>query len=461
MMRRIALVLALLVMTPLRAGATPLITLNAQGVDVSDVLSMLAAESGVNIVTDGSMKPERVTVNLRDVSFEEALDAIVTAHGLQVHREGTVLIVGTAESMNRRYGGLPNAEGTQTVVFSLSHASPDDVAKEIGDALPAGSVIIPDKRTGSVVVTADARTIVRARAVVAALDSGHEAAGTSTQTTLYKLSFVKPDDLLLKLRGVLPQVNAVADARQNAVLVTGGGDVQQLVAAIIADIDRASPQVEFEVRVADITPQNDTSDVGVEFGGLDLQGNLTPGQTTYAFANGTIPVNVRLNALISKGRAAILATPKLVTLNNVEADLTIGQTYPIVYSTSVFGGQNVQYVQIGVALRMTPTIGTDGSVTAEIHPEYSELEGFTATGYPIVTNRKIDSTLRVHDGETIVLGGLMRDASSETIEKVPWLADIPILGKFFQNKSTSHERDEIVFLITPHVIYPGAPPPQK
>ncbi|MBV8583651.1 MAG: type II and III secretion system protein [Candidatus Eremiobacteraeota bacterium] len=170
---------------------------------------------------------------------------------------------------------------------------------------------------------------------------------------------------------------------------------------------------------------------------------------------------MKLNALVSKGHAQILATPKLVTINNKEADLTIGETYPIVYSTSVLGGQNVQYVDIGVHLRLTPTIGSDGSVTAELHPEYSELIGFTSTGYPIVANRKIDSTLRVSDNQTIVLGGLMRDTSNETLEKVPWLGDIPILGKLFQNKETAHERDEIVFLITPHVIYPGSSPPAK
>jgi type II secretory pathway component GspD/PulD (secretin) len=148
-----------------------------------------------------------------------------------------------------------------------------------------------------------------------------------------------------------------------------------------------------------------------------------------------------------------------VTLNNKEADLQIGETYPIVYSTSVLGGQNVQYVDVGVHLRLTPTIGSDGSVTADLHPEYSEFMGFTPTGYPIVSNRKIDSSLRVRDGQAIVLGGLIRDASNETVSKVPGLGDIPLVGGLFRNRQTNHERDEIVFLITPHVLYPASTPP--
>jgi type II secretory pathway component GspD/PulD (secretin) len=129
--------------------------------------------------------------------------------------------------------------------------------------------------------------------------------------------------------------------------------------------------------------------------------------------------------------------------------------------TAILRGQNVQFVDIGVKLRLTPTIGPNGVVTAELHPEYSELQGVTSSGYPIITNRKIDSTLRVADSQTIVLGGLMSDIDSETLTKVPWLSDVPVLGKVFQNKETHHERDEVVFLITPHVIYPNTPPLAK
>ncbi len=434
------------------SAASGLISIDARDVDISQAIALLAAESGVNVVTDGSVKPERISIHLHDVTFQEALQAIVGTHALQVRRENGILVVGATEAMNRR---------GESVVLALQHAQPDEVAKELTDALPEGTVIIPDKRTGSVVVAGDAGSTSRARKLVEALDSAPFADGTLATTQSYRLRFLRPDDVVAKLKAVVPGGGFLADEEGNAVLVTGGEAVQQSAKSLIAKVDRASPQVMFEVKVADVTPVNDASNFGLEFGGLDLQGQPLPGAVAYAFTNGTIPVNVRLNALVSKGRASILATPKLVTINNKEADLTIGETYPIVYSTSVLGGQNVQYVDIGVHLRLTPTIGTDGSVTAELHPEYSELVGFTPSGYPIVANRKIDSTLRVQDNETIVLGVLMRDTSNETISKIPGLSEIPIIGKIFQNKATTHERDEIVFLITPHVIYPGTAPPTK
>jgi type II secretory pathway component GspD/PulD (secretin) len=203
---------------------------------------------------------------------------------------------------------------------------------------------------------------------------------------------------------------------------------------------------------------NEQSDVGIEFGGYDLSGQPISGAATYAFARDSIAVNARLNALVSQGHAQILATPKLVTLNNKEADLLIGQTYPVVYYDARLGGQQVEFVDIGVKLRLTPTIGADGSVTAEMHPEYSAIQGFVG-GYPVIANRKVDSTLRVKSDQTIVLGGLLRDIDSQTVTKIPFLADIPVFGKIFQNRQRTRTRDEVVFLITPHVIFPNTPLP--
>ena len=429
------------------------ISIDVRDADIGDVIALIAAESGKNIVTDGRVRPERVTLHLHGVTFEEALGVLVKAHGLQVHDQGSILIVGPADEMNREYGQT-SPMGAQTVVLPLERANADDVAKELAAALPEGTVIVPDRRTAAIVVTGDIDTIARSRQLVQALDAPSLGTGDGAVTKAYRLHYLKADDAIKQLKLLSSQGTFLADGDHNEVIVEGNDSVQSTAASLFATIDKPSPQVMFEVKVADVTPQNDSSNFGIEFGGVSFQGTQTLGSTTYTFAGTSAAVNLTLNALISKGRAEILATPKLVTVNNREADLLIGETYPVVFNTSVFGGQNVQFVDIGVKLRLTPTIGEDGTVTAELHPEYSEIEGTTSTGYPIIANRKIDSTLRVNDSQTIVLGGLMRDVSSETLTKFPGLADIPIIGRLFQNKQTTHERDEIVFLITPHVIYP-------
>ena len=460
-MKRLFLAVILAVATILPCAAqTARINIDVHEADLSDVIALLAAQSGTNIVADSSIKPERVTLHLHDVTFQDALTVLVQSHDLQVRRQNGILIVGTSESMNRRYGDANDPRSAKTAVLTLLHASPDDIAREIAGGLPDGTVIVPDKRTASVIVTGSEDTIVRARKLVTALDAPAYAANSGNLAHVYKLRFLKPSEVTSSLKDVLPDGSYVADDAQNAIVVSGNEEIQHTADQFLRSMDVPSPQVLFEVRVADLEPENDQSNVGLEFGGYDLTGQPISGAATYAFAHNSIAINARLNALVSQGRAQILATPRLVTLNNKEADLLIGQTYPVVYYDARLGGQQVQFVDIGVKLRLTPTIGPDGSVTAEMHPEYSAIQGFVG-GYPVIANRKVDSTLRVKDDQTIVLGGLLRDIDSETITKVPFLANIPVFGKIFQNRERTHVRDEVVFLITPHVIFPNTPLPVK
>jgi type II secretory pathway component GspD/PulD (secretin) len=309
-------------------------------------------------------------------------------------------------------------------------------------------------------VSGSAGTVARAKQLIATLDAPVYGGNSGEVAHVYTLRYIKPSDVVANLKGVLPDGSYAADDPQNAIVVSGNAETQQTAERFVKSMDVPSPQVLFEVRVADLEPVNDQSNVGIQFGGYDLAGQPISGAATYAFANNSVAINARLNLLVSKGQAQILATPKLVTLNNKEADLLIGQTYPVIYYDARLGGQQVQFVDIGVKLRLTPTIGSDGSVTAEMHPEYSAIQGFVG-GYPVIANRRVDSTLRVKDNQTIVLGGLMREIDSQTLSKLPGLADIPIIGKIFQNKERTHERDEVVFLITPHVIYPNATPPAQ
>jgi type IV pilus assembly protein PilQ len=438
------------------AVPNPAVSLDVRDASMTDVIALLARESGVNLVADQSVGSSRVTLRLMHVPFMTALDILAGAHGLSIEQRGAVLVIGAREALNRD-GQDTGASDPHTIIMQLEHAQAQDVGKVLVASLPVGTLVVPDSRTNSLVLGGDPPVLERARMLASALDSPL-AAPARIQSVAYRLRYSRAGDVARELKAALSDGAFVADDQGNAVLVTGDDGVQQAARQAIEALDIAGPEVLFEVRVADVTPANDSSNIGLEFGGVDAHGQPIVGGSTYAFAGGSIAVNVRLNALLSRGHAQILATPRLVTLNGKEADLLIGETYPVVYNTSVLGGANVQFVDIGVKLRLTPIVGPDGSVTAELHPEYSELQGFTSSGYPIIASRKIDSTLRVRSGQTIVLGGLLRDVSNETIERIPWLSDIPILGKLFENRQASHERDEIVFLITPHVISADAPP---
>jgi type IV pilus assembly protein PilQ len=375
----ITALLALAIGTEASAGVP--ISINARDTDLSDVIGLIARQSGLNIVADASVKPRRITFRLHDVDADTALATLAQAYDLQTHRTGNIVLIGDAAAMNRRYGGSIGA-----VTVALRNAKPSDAVKE--------------------------------------------------------------------LKGVLPDANLIADDRSNTVVISGGADAQTAASSLLNSIDAPGRQVMFEVRVTDVKPVDDSSNVGIQFGGTGF-GAGAVAQFPYALTKSSITINAQINALVQTGHAQILATPHIATLNNREATLLVGEQYPIVTVNEQTGFPTVTNVNVGVQLRLTPTIGADGVITAEVHPEYSEIIGFNSS-FPIIANRKVDAVLRVHDGETIVLGGLFQDTSSETISKLPFLGDIPILGQFFRNKATARQRDEVVFLITPHILPPDS-----
>jgi type II secretory pathway component GspD/PulD (secretin) len=374
--------------TPAPATAqTERFTLDARDVELADVIRLLGARSGRNVVADGSVKAQRVTLRLKGVTFDEAIATLTTAYGLQAHRDGRVIFVGDAASMNRRF--------------------PDDAA-----------------------------------------------AGGGRATESIPLRNLRASEAVKTLRAVIPDATLLAEDHRNAVVVSGSGELHAAVRTLLQDLDAPGRQVMIEVRVADVQPVNDTTNVGIQFGGTGY-GAGALGQFPYTLTKSAITVNAQIDALVQRGRASILAQPRIATLNNREASLLIGEQYPVVTVNQQTGFPSVQTIDVGVRLRLTPTIGADGTITAELHPEYSQIIGFNSS-FPIVANRKVDATLRVRDGETIVLGGLFQDVDSETVTKFPVLGDLPVLGAFFRNRQTSHNKDEVVFFITPHVL-PNAP----
>ena len=359
-----------------------------------------------------------ISINARDTDLNDVIGLIARQSGLN--------IVADASLKARR------------ITFRLHDVDADTALATLAQAYD-----LQTHRSGNVVFIGDAAAMNR------------RYGGGVTATTV-ALRNTKPSDAVKELKGVVPDAALVADDRSNTVVVTGSADVQSAASSLLNSIDAPGRQVMFEVRVTDVKPVDDSSNVGIQFGGNGF-GAGAVAQFPYALTKSSIAINAQLNALVQNGHAQILATPRIATLNNREASLLVGEVYPIVTVNQQTGFPTVSNVDVGVQLRVTPTIGADGVITAELHPAFSEIIGFNAT-FPIIANRKVDAVLRVRDGETIVLGGLFQDTSSETISKLPFLGDIPILGQFFKNKAATRQRDEVVFLITPHILEPGAPP---
>lgn len=272
---------------------------------------------------------------------------------------------------------------------------------------------------------------------------------------------------------LIGQVLVVADQDTNSLLVSTASKFQDRVKALIIDLDRPVPQVLIKVLIAEVTHDN-SDDLGLDFSVLNLRasGNgqsigTNLGNAASATANGGLAVSVlesnlkaTFHALASKGKLDVLSRPYILTSDNQEADISVGQQVPFITDTRTDSLGNlintIQYQNIGISLDVTPHINPDGLVVMDVNPTVSSQSDSTVTLSPgvispIFNNRSASSRVAIKDNETIVIGGLMQDQKNQTITSVPVLGDIPLLGLLFHRNQVTKTKTELLIFLTPHV----------
>ena len=266
------------------------------------------------------------------------------------------------------------------------------------------------------------------------------------------------------------EVTIVGDNKSNSVLVNASPRYRERVMEMIQELDIDPPQVMIQVLLADITLDN-----GNQFGlTVNDQAGILPLNATFGFAGGilgggvggafaidALDLKLTLAAMESQRRFQLLSNPSITVANNEEGRIQVGETLRLPDSVATFdtGIQNAAVVpeQVGTILTVRPTINPDGYVRMEISPEISKLSDKTtqiSTDFqsPIVIRRTATTTITVRDGETVVIGGLIRADFERSDQKVPLLGDIPLLGSLFRSEKMAASRTELLIVLTPHVI---------
>nr|WP_245468244.1 MULTISPECIES: type II and III secretion system protein family protein [unclassified Mesorhizobium] len=168
-----------------------------------------------------------------------------------------------------------------------------------------------------------------------------------------------------------------------------------------------------------------------------------------------IKVDLIIEALESKGVVRTLAEPNLTTASGETASFNAGGEVPI--RSVLNDAVRIEFKQFGVNLNFTPIVLDDGKIHMKLAPEVSDLTGFTPAGDPIFTNRKLQTTVDLRDGQSFAVGGLLSSKNTRLQEQVPWLGQVPIIGALFHNSSTQKEETELVVIVTPHIVRPVKP----
>jgi len=286
------------------------------------------------------------------------------------------------------------------------------------------------------------------------------------ETIAYHLSYGDVNAIRAAVAAAVPGVRVAVDPRTNGLLITGTTAQHEEVVKVLGTLDVKIPQVVIQVSVVEVNTTvvrtlglfnattGTASPGGVGFGNVFL--DSASRRLTFSLVDSTL-LNFNLQALVTEGKARILTAPRIATLDGNKATIQLAQRVPI-FSQTTTGGTTtvtVSYIDVGVKLVTTPRVNTDNLITLALTPEVSSLgtqENFLGTSAFRVNTRNADTTLSVADGRTIVLGGLIDRTERTSVQKVPLLGDIPILGELFRTTDTNAAETELIFLITPQIV---------
>ena len=254
-------------------------------------------------------------------------------------------------------------------------------------------------------------------------------------------------------------------------ILTGSSYSVGLAKDLIAKLDVAEPLVELDTEVYEVD-EGSQKQLGLKFPTAALSttySELTPQPNASGVSspiNGLQPLGrtplslqAQLDFLVSTNHARILEDPRITTFSGRTASLRAGETVNVL--TTAGGGSGtvattqIQSFQTGVTLDITPVVNTNDYVTVTLHPSVNTEAGISDAGVPNIQNRDTTTTVGLHDGETIVVGGLIEDTNSRTVQKIPILGDLPLIGRLFQDVGASHTRNELIVTVTPHILKDG------
>ena len=268
-----------------------------------------------------------------------------------------------------------------------------------------------------------------------------------------------------------PDASAMKPGDKSKMLVLSGTEADLNAATkLLEQIDVQPQQVMVEVKVIDTSPEA-AEQIGIQYNfsplnffELPSNSNVSgPGPITSGATKGVgfgsisrFPwsFNAAISAMVTKKEAKILASPKVMVVDNEDANIFIGDTIRTKISQASTNGTTIQVLEfpIGIVLLVRPRINADGKITMRVHPVVSTITAIGADNLPQTSSREAETTVMVKDGDTIVLGGLIRDEMLKTVEEVPLLAKLPIVGQLFRWQSKSHRHSEIMVFITPHIL---------
>jgi len=429
------------------------LSLNFQNIEVRALLQVIADFTNFNVVTSDTVTGN-VTLRLKDVPWDQALDIILQAKGLGLRKSGNVIWIAPKDELAAKEkveleskAQIAQLEPVRTQSFQLNYAKAEEVAKGLtgtggggagGTAsrilTPRGTVIF-EARTNQLFVSDIPSKLEEVQALVAKID-------IPVRQVLIEARIVIADDKfgrslgvklgaadLRGLRGGIPGYSVGGDNR-----VTFGGNLNAVGGQTLQTSS---------------VPYNDTRFVNLPAVG---QGGYDPASFALSLfgAASNRFLNLEISALEADGKGKVVSSPRVVTADQQKALIEQGEELPYQVATSS-GATSLQFRKANLRLEVTPQITPEGNVILDVDVNKDSVGRATAAGFAIDT-KHVKTQVLVENGGTIVIGGIFEQTDRDEVTKVPLLGDVPVLGNLFKTRTKSSNKTELLIFLTPKVI---------
>lgn len=464
LVRTIVSIVILMTLFVIPSNAERYINIDFVDADLVQVVKLLGIESGYDVVIDEGVAGT-ITTNLKKVSIETALSIITKIHGYDYKIVKNTIFVAPPDKLASIVSEVLVPVGSSvTQVIHLQYTKPSDIITMV-QANIKGISIKPADNVNGIIVRGSLGSIKRVKELVGKLDLPRVYdPEKKISTAVLKLNYAKASEVSGYFKAMLPDVDYEIDDRLNAFVIQSSDEVINQSKDILTKIDIPLDQVIMEIKVVSVS-RTGAKQLGADLVNSTLapsttfteQGDALPAPTyldiplTY-FTRTPMALNLALQALMQKGDASVLATPTVATIDNLLASVETTRKYRYVAYDSRSGEYQVKDVSVGVTLKVTPKILPDGYVMVEAEPTVSDFLGLVSNLYPWTLERSCKVNLRVKDGETLVIAGLIREFEDKSGARIPLLGDIPIVGELFKGTNHSKQQDELVIFITPKIL---------
>ncbi|MCB1553419.1 MAG: type IV pilus secretin PilQ [Xanthomonadales bacterium] len=449
-------------------AGTP-VTFNFQNIPVRTVLQLIAEESGLNIVAADTVSGN-VTLRLVNVPWDQALEIVLRAKGLDQRREGNVVWVAPQAELATYEQALADARlaleqraELATEYVAINYGSAEDIANLLtteakraqgglaggtqGQPISAGFLsargsVSFDKRTNTLLINDSAEKIQEIKKLIALLDRPVDQVLIESKIVIATQSFAR------ELGASFGVTGAREDSNGN-VLATSGS----LGSAAFLTQQALNNRINGQSSGLPVTPTGVTQQrLNVNLPVLSPTGSIG-----FALLGHSYLLDLELTALEEEGNGEVVSSPRVITANQQEAVIKQGDEIGYVKATDQNGfiTRTIEFKEVLLELKVTPTITQDGRVALDLFVKKDELAGFISVAdqdVPQITKREVTTSVLMDNAQTVVIGGVYEFSNREDVRKVPFLGDVPFLGNLFRKKGGRNEKAELLIFVTPRIL---------